>query len=1215
MSEESKFNVNSWLEDELYQQYQHDRGTVDPSWQQIFEGNGQPAPAARGGNGAAYKVLAAPAPAPALAPAPVVHPLPGDQLTPLRGPAARIAENMTSSLTIPTATSQRLLPVKLLEENRRRINDWRARNGQGKVSFTHLVAWAIVRALDAMPVLNNAYAESEGEAFRLVRNHVNLGVAVDVAGKDGTRSLKVPNIKAAESMDFAQFLAAYDDLVQRARSNKLQVPDFEGTTISLTNPGTVGTAGSIPRLMPGQGAIIATGAIDYPPEFRGVADNKLVEMGIGKVMMITCTYDHRVIQGAESGMFLGRLQELLEGEHAFYDSIFSDLAIGLRPASWGAESAALPQANTDPAKAAAVERLIQEYRTRGHLGAHLDPLNAAPAPPASLDPGAHGLSVWDLDRTFVVDGAAVTLRDLIARLERTYCSTIGVQYMHIEDALEREWLRSRMEPAENRWTLDLATRKRILNKLVDAEGFEVFLHTRFMGHKRFSAEGGEAVLAMLDEILERAANAGVQESVMGMAHRGRLTVLANVVGKSMEQLFGEFDGDIDPDSIGGSGDVKYHLGAQGRFRSTKGKEVGVSVAFNPSHLEAVNPVVEGLVRPRQTRLGGNGRDLVIPILIHGDAAFAGQGVVMETLNLSQIPGYETGGTLHIIINNQLGFTANPDEARSTTYSSDAALAIQAPVFHVNGDDPEACIRVAQLAFDYRQTYKKDVVIDMVCYRKHGHNETDDPSYTQPRMYAKIAAHKPVAALYADRLLAAQVVTSQEVEDMRRSIRQRLNEVYDRAQQLKQQYEIQELSAVSDSQIESSSSPSTAVDRGTLQRVLEGITTFPADFHLHPKLKPFIEKRREALQPGAALDWATGEALAFGTLALEGTPVRLSGQDSGRGTFSHRHANYVDVDTGREYRPLSNLAPNQGAFEVYDSALSEYAVMGFEFGYSVADPLSLVLWEGQFGDFANGAQIIIDQFLAAAESKWGQPSGMVLLLPHGYEGQGPEHSSARIERFLQLCAEGNMLVANCTTPAQYFHLLRRQMRGGADNRGMRKPLILFTPKSILRHPKAVSTLDDLAAGRFEEILDDPFLSDRSQVNRILLCSGKIFYDLLGGREQKKADNVAIVRVEQLYPFRESMLAEILDRYPAAAEVLWVQEEPKNMGAWTAVKGPIRRVLDRNKRRLSFVGRFSAASPAAGSLKRHQREQAQIVEDCFTFPLAKRQRTRLVRRKKA
>lgn len=1220
MSEDSsKYNVNSWLEDELYQQYQHDRGTVDPSWRQVFEGNGGgPATGANGGNGSAYKVLPAAPPAPVLAPVPVITAQPGDQMVPLRGPAARIAENMTSSLTIPTATSQRLIPVKLLEENRRRINDWRTRHGQSKVSFTHVVAWAIVKGVESHPVINNAYAESEKEPFRVVRGNVNIGLAIDVAGKDGTRSLKVPNVKAAQTLDFAKFLAAYDDLVQRARTNKLQVPDFEGTTVSLTNPGTVGTVGSIPRLMPGQGAIIATGAIDYSPEYRGVPEETKLSLGIGKVMMITCTYDHRVIQGAESGMFLARLQALLEGEDGFYEKLFDDLGIAVRPASWGALEAVTTAAPLDPLKAAAVERLVNEYRTRGHLSAHLDPLGPAPRPQANLDPGAHGLSVWDLDRKVSLLGGSgdspFPLRDVIARLERTYCSTIGVQYMHIESAEEREWLRQRMEPSENRWALDAATRKRILQALIDAEGFETFLHTRFMGHKRFSSEGGEAVLALLAEMLERAANTGVQEAVMGMAHRGRLTVLANIVGKSMEQLFGEFDGDIDPDSIAGSGDVKYHLGANGSFASSQGKTINVSVAFNPSHLEAVNPVVEGLVRPKQNRIGDAAREKVIPVLVHGDAAFAGQGVVAETLNLSQIAGYDTGGTIHIVINNQVGFTANPYEARSSTYCSDVALMIQSPVFHVNGDDPEACVRVAQLALDYRQAFKKDVVIDMVCYRKHGHNEADDPSYTQPRMYAKIAAHPSVATLYAQRLQAEKAVTAEEVDALKKANRQKLNEIYDRAQQLKQGYEIQEISAVTEEQIEVTPA-GTAVPRAILERVVAGITTFPADFHVHPKLKPFLDKRREAAQPGGLVDWACGEALAFGTLLLEGSSVRLSGQDCGRGTFSQRHANYVDYDSTREYKPLANLAPQQGTFEVYDSALSEYAVMGFEFGYSVADPLTLVLWEGQFGDFANGAQIIIDQFLAASDSKWGQPCGLVLLLPHGYEGQGPEHSSARIERFLQLAGEGNMQVANCTTPAQYFHILRRQMRGGKDNRGVRKPLVLFTPKSILRHPKAVSTLDELASGRFQEILDDAEVKDRAQVNRVLLCSGKVYYDLAAGREQKKAANVALVRVEQMYPFRESMLREILERYPATAEIVWVQEEPKNSGAWAHVKGPIRRILDASGRKLQYVGRLRSASPSAGSMKRHQREQAQIVEDCFTSPLPKRARTRLVRKKKA
>jgi 2-oxoglutarate dehydrogenase E1 component len=680
-----------------------------------------------------------------------------------------------------------------------------------------------------------------------------------------------------------------------------------------------------------------------------------------------------------------------------------------------------------------------------------------------------------------------------------------------------------------------------------------------------------------------------------MAHRGRLNVLANIVGKSMAEIFSEFEG-IDPDSTQGSGDVKYHLGASGVRKSAGGREIVVSVAFNPSHLEAVDPVAEGIVRPKQDRLGDTHRERVIPILIHGDAAFAGQGVVAETLNLSQLEGYTTGGTIHLVINNQIGFTTNPNEARSTPYSTDVARMVQAPIFHVNGDDPEACIRVAQMAYDYRQQFKKDVVIDMFCYRRHGHNEADDPSYTQPILYRKIRQHLSVAALYSEHLLREKFVDEKEVSDLRKAVSNRLNQAYEAGKKQAEHYQLQELSAVGLGEAVQPH-PHTAVDRATLERVVEGITSFPSDFHVHPKLEGFLKKRRDLLN-GSPIDWATAETLAFGSLVLEGTPVRLSGQDSGRGTFSQRHLELYDSETGRCYVPLQHLADRQARFDVFDSSLSEYAVMGFEFGYSVADPLTLVLWEAQFGDFANGAQILIDQFVASAESKWGQPSGLVLLLPHGYEGQGPEHSSARIERFLQLCAEDNIQVVNASTPAQYFHVLRRQMHGGRDRRGMRKPLILFTPKRMLRHPRAVSTIDDLIAGEFRTVLDDPTGVEFTRVTRVLMCSGQVHYDLMAAREERKPSDVAIVRLEQMYPFPADEVRDILARYPETAEIVWAQEEPRNMGSWRFVQEQIEPILEPSGRAIRYAGRALSASPATGSLKRHQQEVTEILEAAFS-----------------
>jgi len=630
-------------------------------------------------------------------------------------------------------------------------------------------------------------------------------------------------------------------------------------------------------------------------------------------------------------------------------------------------------------------------------------------------------------------------------------------------------------------------------------------------------------------------------------------------------------------------------------KSSRGREIIVSVACNPSHLEAVDPVAEGIVRPKQDRLGDTKRERVIPILIHGDAAFAGQGVVAETLNLSQLEGYTTGGTIHLVINNQIGFTTNPDEARSTPYSTDVARMVQAPIFHVNGDDPEACLRVAQLAYDYRQQFKKDVVIDMFCYRRHGHNEGDDPSYTQPILYRKIRRHPSVAAQYSERLLREEFLDDAQVKEIRARVSARLNQAYDAAKKKEEPFQVQDLSTVDPEEI-SRPSPHTAADRATLARVVEGITNFPATFHVHPKLAGTLGKRREILN-GAPMDWATAETLAFGSLVLEGTPVRLSGQDSGRGTFSQRHLELYDSETGDRYIPLRHLSAEQARFDVFDSSLSEYAVMGFEFGYSLADPLTLVLWEAQFGDFANGAQILIDNFIASAESKWGQPSGLVLLLPHGYEGQGPEHSSARIERFLQLCAENNMQVVNASTPAQYFHVLRRQMHGGPDRRGVRKPLIIFTPKRMLRHPRATSLLDELMTGTFHEILDDPAKLDPAVATRLLMCSGQVYYDLLAAREERKVGHVAIVRLEQIYPFPSSGVEAILNRYPALAEVVWVQEEPRNMGAWRFVQEQMQPILEPYRRVLRYVGRAESASTSAGSLKRHQEEQADLVESAF------------------
>ncbi len=1148
-------------------------------------------------------------------------------LQPLRGAAARIAENMEASLAIPVATSQRTIPVKVVDENRTIINQHLTLVGKDKVSYTHLIGWAVVQALKAYPNLNNAYAERDGQPFRHVRGPINLGIAIDIAGKDGARALVVPNIRDAGALDFPRFVAAFEDLVARARTAKLTTEDFQGSTISLTNPGTVGTVGSIPRLMPGQGAIIATGAIDYPAEYRGAAPDTRALLGIGKVMTITCTYDHRVIQGAESGLFLAKVQALLQGEDTFYDRVFADLRLPHQPVRWEPDRKAFwpggGERTSEIAKQAAVLQLINAYRVRGHLIADLDPLGAEPSYHPELDPSTYGLTIWDFDREFITGslGGAMreegeqpvaTLRQILETLRQTYCGKIGCEYMNIQVPEHKRWLQQRMEPAANNWPLDAATRLRILERLIEAEEFEHFLHTRFVGHKRFSLEGSESAIAILDELMRRAASNDAHEIVIGMAHRGRLNVLANLVGKPLPQIFSSFEME-EPMSAQGSGDVKYHLGASGVRTFEDGRELVVSVSPNPSHLEAVDPVVEGIVRPKQDRLGDAKRRRVIPLLVHGDAAFAGQGVVAETLNLSQLDGYSTGGTVHLIVNNQIGFTTTPEQARSTPYSTDVARMVQAPIFHVNGDDPEAAIRAAWIAFDYRQQFGTDVVIDMFSYRRHGHNEADDPSYTQPILYKKIREHASVATLYSERLLREGAISQDGIDRLRKRAKARLSEGFDAAQRRSEDFQVQELTPVAVEEIEPPR-PHTAVDRATLSRIVRALTGFPADFHLHPKLRGFVERRRTDFEKGGPIDWAFGEALAFGSLVIEGTPVRLSGQDSSRGTFTQRHAVFYDHEDGHAWCPLQHVSPDQARFDVYDSLLSENAVLGFEFGYSLGDPLTLVLWEAQFGDFANGAQVIIDQFIAGSGAKWGQPSGLVLLLPHGYEGQGPEHSSARIERFLQLCADQNLQVVDPTTPAQYFHLLRRQMYGGPDRRGVRKPLVVFTPKSLLRHPRAISQVEELAGGVFREILGDTGPIEAERVSRVLLCSGKVYYDLAAAREEKGADHVALVRIEQLYPFASSGLQDVLARYPVTAEVFWVQEEPRNMGAWRFIQEQVQPLIAETRRILGYVGRPEGAATATGSHRRHQEEQKAIVEDAFAPPGVRPSGIRLVGRRR-
>jgi 2-oxoglutarate dehydrogenase E1 component len=1176
--------INSWLEDELRQQYRHDRGSVDPDWKYVFEGL-----PVNGKNGASY----AAAPAPVFAQKPVTEAdlAVGEELLVLRGAPGRIAENMGASVSVPLATSQRIIPVKVIEENRRLINHHRGLLGRSKLSYTHIIGWAVVRAVKAHPGINDAFAvNAAAEPCRIIRKSINFGLAVDVAGKNGARSLVVPNIKNAGALEFSGYMAAFDDLVARARTNKLTPADFQGTSISLTNPGTVGTMSSSPRLMTGQGAIIAVGAMDYPAEYRGVAPEAIAELGISKVMSVTSTYDHRIIQGAESGAFLGTLQSLLDGGDCFYEEIFAALAVPYPPVVWATEKASpiapVTEASSDIIKQAGVVQLIHAYRSRGHLMASLDPLGSEPAYHEELDPLRYGLSIWDLDRHFYpatlqhvfADSSLVVLRDMIEVLRATYCGKIGCEYTNIQRSEEKLWLQQQMEPHLSSAPLSKEAKLRILYDLLRAEEFEHFLDRRFIGQKRFSLEGAETAVAILSALADLSADGGVEEIYIGCAHRGRLNILANIIGKPLGQIFSEFEYNIDPNSMQGSGDVKYHLGADGIHKSRSGNAVKVSLAANPSHLEAVNPVVEGMARARQEILKDAKGRRILPLLIHGDAAFAGQGVVAETLNLSQLDGYSTGGTIHLVINNQIGFTTEPESSRSTAYATDVARMVQAPIFHVNGDDPEAAVRVLQLAFEYRQKFGRDVVIDMICYRRHGHNETDDPAYTQPVMYRKIQNHSSVAVLYGERMTAEKLLPAPEVAGLRKTVADGLNAAFD-ATKAAGKWVLPPV--VHPARLNSA----TNISHELLQQVVGGITAAPADFHVHPKLEGFLRKRRDGLEKNAPIDWGFGEAIAFGSLVLQGTPVRLSGQDCGRGTFSQRHLVLYDFDKGNHYVPLEHMAANQARFEVLDSSLSEYAVLGFEYGYSVAHPQALTMWEAQFGDFSNGAQIVIDQFITTAEQKWSQMSGLVMLLPHGYEGQGPEHSSARMERFLALCAEENIRVANCTTPAQYFHILRRQTVLPL------KPLVIFTPKSLLRSAKAVSAFSDLTDSTFQELIPDNLTP--AGVRKIVFCTGKVYYDLLAAREARKATDVALIRLEQLYPMPYEDIKKQVARYQPGIKLVWCQEEPRNMGAWRFLSSRLRNI----GLPLEYVGRTANASPAAGSSKRHAEEQQRLVEEAL------------------
>lgn len=1226
------FGPNEWIVDEMYQRYLADPSSVDPAWHDFFADYkpasatgsivspdeataanatasaakaGTDAPAAKTMAAAKPTVPAKPAPAPQAKAAPVEKAAPtpkaasngkapeGAAVTTLRGVAARIVQNMDASLEVPTATSVRAIPAKLMVDNRIVINNHLARGRGGKVSFTHLIGWALVRAVREHPEMNNSFAQIDGKPALVQPEHINLGIAIDLQKKDGTRTLVVPSIKNCEKLDFRKFWQAYEDVVRRARRNELTMDDYAGTTISLTNPGGIGTVHSIPRLMTGQSAIVGVGAMEFPAPYSGMSDETLAEHGVSKVTTLTSTYDHRVIQGAQSGEFLKVMHELLLGDHSFYDDIFTSLRIPYEPVRWVRDVARTSEGQID--KAARVVELIHAYRVRGHLMADTDPLEFEIRRHPDLDVLQHGLTLWDLDRVFPVGGFAgkqrMKLRDVLGVLRDTYCRRIGIEYMHIQGPEERRWIQDRIEIKYAKPDTD--EQKHVLNRLNAAEAFETFLQTKYVGQKRFSLEGGESLIPLLDEVLKASAEGGLDEMVIGMAHRGRLNVLVNIVGKPYEKVFNEFEGQMDPRSSHGSGDVKYHLGQTGKYTTPDGEHsTTVSVVANPSHLEAVDPVLEGIVRAKQDRLDlGLHGYTVLPVLVHGDAAFAGQGVVAETLNLSQLRGYRTGGTVHVVVNNQVGFTTAPEYSRSSLYSTDVARMIQAPIFHVNGDDPEAVVRVARLAFEYRQAFNKDVVIDLVCYRRRGHNEGDDPSMTNPRMYEIIDTKRSVRKLYTEELIGRGDITVDDAQEQLRDYQQQLEQVFKATRDAAGSTNRSRPAAD-----EPEPEVQTAVDAATVQSVGQAHIDLPEGFTPHKRVQQLLERRAKMAAEGG-IDWAFGELVAFGSLLAQGVTVRLAGQDSRRGTFVSRHASLVDNKTGKDFLPLSSLTSGNARFFVHDSLLSEYAAMGFEYGYSVENPDALVLWEAQFGDFVNGAQSIVDEFISSGEVKWGQQSSLVLLLPHGQEGQGPDHSSGRPERFLQMCAQDNMRVANPTTPANYFHLLRRQALSPK-----RKPLVVFSPKSLLRHKLAVSSVADFTEGTFQPVMGDAGVNgtplNPADVKRVLLCSGKVYYDLFQARAERGITDTAVIRMEQIYPLPVEELKAVLSQYPNAEDFAWVQEEPANQGAWSFVALNLLEHLEGV--RLRRISRPAAAAPAVGSARMHEAEQSALVEAALPRP---------------
>jgi 2-oxoglutarate decarboxylase len=1153
----------------------------------------------------------------------------------LRGPAAMLAKAMDESRAVPTATSFRTIAVDTLDAKRKAINVVLKERGL-KVSFTHLVAWAIVEATKDFPVMVRTFAEKDGKPFAIENGPVNLGIAVDVEKKDGSHTLMVPAIKGSDGLDFAGFHSNFEELIAKTRENKLTADDFQGTNISLTNPGGVGTVASVPRLLSGQSAIIATGSIAYPPEWLHASPERLKQLGVSKVMTMTSTYDHRVIQGAESGAFLKRVEQLLQGEEEFYERVAADLGIeaagitNAHPASASApplgvaSTVAAPSAEPSTAPGEVDEELLQAvqaatsllkaYRTHGHLAARLDPLGSEPKGDPALQPENVNLTPELMARIpasiLRIGVPGETLLEALPRIRETYCGTIAYQVEHLSSHQQRIWLREMIETGAHRQPLTDAEKKRLLERLIDVFQFERFLEKAYLGQKMFSIEGLDVVVPMLDELVTLSGRAGAEEVVFGMAHRGRLSVLAHNLGRPVESILAEFEGSKRLGAVkalagiphGGTGDVKYHYGHRGVYETSEGEKISVRLYPNPSHLEFVDPVVTGGARFLQSDFEGpaltHDPKRAVPVLLHGDAAFPAQGVVAETLNLQALKGYSTGGTIHVIQNNQVGFTTDPEDARSTPYAADMAKGFNVPIVHVNADDVEACSAAVRLAMAYRERWARDIVIDVIGYRRFGHNETDEPAYTQPVVAAKIKAHPPVSEIYAEKLIGEKTVSAEEVGHASEARREEM------ATALKQLREKMESGEYEDPTVTTTSSTGELLDRTAsppvhtavgaeqLRGLNQELLKTPDGFNVHRKLRRPLSKRVDAMEQGG-IDFGQAEALAFGSLLTEGVHVRLTGQDTERGTFSHRHLVLHDENTGLEYTPMQNLEDASAPFELYNSPLSEIACLGFEYGYSAASPNSLVLWEAQFGDFANAAQVIIDSFIVSGESKWGQTSRLTLLLPHGYEGSGPEHSSARIERFLALGAEGNIRIAYPTTAAQYFHLLRRQAL-------IRKPrpLIVFTPKGLLRLDRATSSLEDLTESHFHFILDDPKAKDRHEkVERLVLCTGKVYYDIDASDRRDEAENVAIARVEMLYPFAKEQLQGLIASYPNLKEIAWVQEEPRNMGAWKVMSRRLPGLLPDGVE-LTYIGRQGRASTGEGYSGAHMLEQERIVLTALT-----------------